>query len=111
MTQKSSTVDSWSALLRENGHRSTVSLHAVIRVFDSSRKAISPEEIHAAARRHCPSLGLATVYRILGRMEQLGTDPPDPSDQGLQLISPRNGPARALAVMYFLPESGIFPRR
>jgi len=72
MPDNSSVVVSWSNLLREDGHRSTASLRAVMSVLGSSRRALSPAEIRMAARRCCPSLGLATVYRILGRLEQLG---------------------------------------
>jgi len=72
MLDKSSDVVSWSNLLREDGHRSTTSLRAVMSVLGSSRRALSPAEIRIAARRSCPSLGLATVYRILNRLEQQG---------------------------------------
>lgn len=72
MTETIRPVGSWSDLLRENGHRSTASLRAVLAVLSSSRKALSPAEIHAAARRRRPNLGLATVYRVLNRLESLG---------------------------------------
>jgi Fur family ferric uptake transcriptional regulator len=72
MPDNSSAIVSWSSLLRENGHRSTASLRAVMSVLGTSRKALSPAEILAAARRRRPNLGLATVYRILSRLERLG---------------------------------------
>jgi Fur family transcriptional regulator, ferric uptake regulator len=72
MPVKSSAVVSWSNLLSEDGHRSTASLRAVMSVLGTSRKALSPAEILAAARRRRPNLGLATVYRILNRLERLG---------------------------------------
>jgi Fur family ferric uptake transcriptional regulator len=72
MPTKSGSVGPWSSLLRENGCRSTASLRAVMSVLGTTRKALSPAEILTAARRRHPHLGLATVYRILSRLERFG---------------------------------------
>jgi Fur family ferric uptake transcriptional regulator len=72
MASKSGPVVSWSNLVCGNGHRSTASLRAVMSVLGASRKALTPLEIRTAARRRRPNLGLATVYRILGRLERQG---------------------------------------
>jgi Fur family ferric uptake transcriptional regulator len=72
MAIESHSSDTWFDLLREGCRRSTAPLRAVISVLSASHKALSPVEIQTAARRDCPSLGLATVYRLLSRMERLG---------------------------------------
>jgi Fur family ferric uptake transcriptional regulator len=54
------------------GARLTAPRRAVARVLGESRGWMSAEAIAARARRHCPSIGLVTVYRTLDLLESLG---------------------------------------
>lgn len=58
--------------LRASGYRATGPRQAVIDIVTSARRALSPTEIHAQARKRYPSLGLVTVYRTLEKLEALG---------------------------------------
>jgi Fur family ferric uptake transcriptional regulator len=65
------TVDILGAM-RNAGARLTGPRRAVARVLGESRGWMSAEAIAARARRHCPSIGLVTVYRTLNLLESLG---------------------------------------
>ena len=58
--------------LRAAGFRLTRPRQAVINVFAEAQGMHRPEQVHALARRECPSLGLVTVYRTLALLEELG---------------------------------------
>jgi Fe2+ or Zn2+ uptake regulation protein len=58
--------------LRESGYRVTQPRLAVIEVISRARRSLSPEEVLARARRIDPEVGLATVYRTLDMLQQLG---------------------------------------
>jgi Fur family ferric uptake transcriptional regulator len=45
--------------------RNTRQREAVRRVFRSALHPLAPKEVHQAARRHAPGIGIATVYRTL----------------------------------------------
>jgi Fur family transcriptional regulator, ferric uptake regulator len=52
--------------------RSTTQREAIWGVLDAAVGPLLPEEILTVARRRCRSLGLATVYRALQRLEDEG---------------------------------------
>ena len=54
------------------GARLTAPRRAVARVLCESHGWMSAEAIADRARRHCPSIGLVTVYRTLDLLESLG---------------------------------------
>jgi len=54
------------------GARLTAPRRAVARVLRESHGWMSAEAIATCARRHCPSIGLVTVYRTLDLLESLG---------------------------------------
>ena len=54
------------------GARLTAPRRAVARVLGESHGWMRAETIAARARRHCPSIGLVTVYRTLDLLESLG---------------------------------------
>jgi Fe2+ or Zn2+ uptake regulation protein len=58
--------------MRAHGYRATGPRQAIIDIVTTARRALSPAEIHAQARKRYPSLGLVTVYRTLEKLEQLG---------------------------------------
>ena len=45
---------------------------AVLNTIAATKSRISPAEVYARARRDCPDLGLATVYRTLEILDELG---------------------------------------
>jgi len=52
--------------------RRTPQQHAVLVVLDNADGPLTAREVHERARAVLPSLGLATVYRHLSRLEQGG---------------------------------------
>jgi len=64
-------MDILSAMQRA-GARLTAPRRAVVRVLGESHGWMSAEAIAGRARRHCPSIGLVTVYRTLDLLESLG---------------------------------------
>jgi len=62
----------WLQQLRQNGYRLTPARRAVVRTVAASPRAITPLEVYDRARRRHRALGLVSVYRTLGKLEQLG---------------------------------------
>jgi Fur family ferric uptake transcriptional regulator len=58
--------------LEEQGYRLTRPRQAVVRCLYEASSWLRPEEVLERARPHCHSLGLVTVYRTLGLLEELG---------------------------------------
>jgi len=58
--------------LSRAGYRITRPRRAVIRALHEERGYASPAEVHLRARKHCPSLGLVTVYRTLDLLSEMG---------------------------------------
>ena len=57
--------------LQQAGYRLTRPRRAVIRAVREAGGWLRPEQVHARARRLCPSLGLVTVYRALDLLVEL----------------------------------------
>lgn len=45
--------------------RNTQQRQAILKVFEKSTRPLNIQEIHAAAKRRCQGIGIATVYRNL----------------------------------------------
>jgi Fe2+ or Zn2+ uptake regulation protein len=58
--------------LEELGYRLTRPRLAVVRCLYGASSWLRPEDVLERARPLCPSLGLVTVYRTLGLLEELG---------------------------------------
>ncbi len=58
-------------LLEKNGLRMTVQRRKIIEILTSS-KCTSPKELWYEAKEYVPDLGIATVYRLINRLEQIG---------------------------------------
>ena len=69
--QMSTNRDPWVEVMQQHGFRNTIPCKTVMRVLQSSQKALSPCEIYTIGRRELPRLGLATVYRTLEKLESL----------------------------------------
>lgn len=58
--------------LSQAGYRITQPRQAVIRALLEDAGYSSPAMVHQGARRHCPTVGLVTVYRTLDLLSELG---------------------------------------
>jgi Fur family ferric uptake transcriptional regulator len=58
--------------MRGEGRRMTPARHAVLDVLSERGEHLTAEEVFKAASRRCPNIGLATVYRTLELMTNLG---------------------------------------
>ncbi len=52
--------------------RSTVQRRAILAALQDAAGPLTPQQVHDAARAAQPTLGLATVYRNLARLEEAG---------------------------------------
>jgi Fur family ferric uptake transcriptional regulator len=50
--------------------RKTIQLDAMIKAFEQAKRPLSVEELHTAASKEVPSLGLRTVYRVIRKLEE-----------------------------------------
>jgi len=66
------TPDIWLTQLQTNGYRLTAARRAVVEIVAASPRALTPVEVHAAARKRARGLGLVSVYRTLDKLETLG---------------------------------------
>ncbi len=64
--------DELARTLNQAGYRVTQPRLAVIETMARSRRSLSTDEILARARKLCPGVGLATVYRSLDMLEEIG---------------------------------------
>ena len=62
----------WVDILQKSGCRLTAPRRAVVETLSGSTRALTPVEVYDAARKHCPGLGLVSVYRTLEKLEELG---------------------------------------
>jgi Fe2+ or Zn2+ uptake regulation protein len=67
-----STNDAWLESLQDSGYRLTAPRRAIITIIANSSRALEAIEIFDLGRGEHPRLGLVTVYRTLGKLEQLG---------------------------------------
>lgn len=58
--------------LRQQGHRLTPQRLAVLEIIKSSRRHLTADEIHAAVLPQHPYVNIATVYRILQWLQEVG---------------------------------------
>ena len=57
--------------LEAGGLRMTVQRRHIIEILTSSQ-CTSPKELWYEAKQYVPDLGIATVYRLINRLEQIG---------------------------------------
>ena len=58
--------------LNQAGYRITRPRQAVIQALLEDEAHASPATVHARAKRHCPTVGLVTVYRTLDLLAEMG---------------------------------------
>ena len=62
----------WDGLFRVKGYRWTMSRQSKIEAINKEQGHLSAEEIYYKVRKKYPSIGLATVYRTLEILAQMG---------------------------------------
>lgn len=62
----------WQRGLKGSGHRLTHPREAILRVLDENRDHLSAEELFFLVRKRYGGIGLATVYRTLDLLIQMG---------------------------------------
>jgi Fur family transcriptional regulator, ferric uptake regulator len=62
----------WMESLQKNGYRLTAPRQAVVEIFATSQRILSPLDVFERARQSYPKLGLVTVYRTVEKLEELG---------------------------------------
>lgn len=65
-------LDSITQQLAQRQFKMTRQRRAVLNAIASSRSRMSPADVYQRARRECRNLGLATVYRTLDILVELG---------------------------------------
>jgi Fur family ferric uptake transcriptional regulator len=65
------TANKIAGILRRRGYRLTPQRHAVLKTIASSHDHLTPAEICAQVRREHPTIGLATVYRVINLLAEL----------------------------------------
>lgn len=56
----------------ERNFKLTRQRRAVLEAITDAQSRLSPSDVYERAKRHCPDLGLATVYRTLELLYELG---------------------------------------
>ena len=72
MLQSRQRLDALVGRLRERGHRLTPQRMAVLKVLIGSHEHPSAEQIHALVKADLPMTSLATTYKTLAVLKQLG---------------------------------------
>ncbi len=57
---------------RNAGFRLTLPRQAILNIFAENPKHLSAEEVFLSVHKNCPGIGLATVYRTLDLLTQMG---------------------------------------
>ena len=75
--------------LEASGLRMTVQRRHIIEILTSSQ-CTSPKELWYEAKQYVPDLGIATVYRLINRLEQIGVIS-KARNLGMQRVDPNLG--------------------
>ena len=75
--------------LEQSGLRMTIQRRHIIEILTSS-KCTSPKELWYEAKEYVPDLGIATVYRLINRLEQIGVIS-KARNLGMQNVEPKLG--------------------
>ena len=65
-------IDNYIDRLKENGHRVTPKMRAVIELFLERKSILDPFEVQARLQKRFKGVGLPTVYRILENLANCG---------------------------------------
>lgn len=64
-------VTNWLGQLQKSGYRLTAPRRAVVNTLACSQRALNAYEVHEAALKEYPKLGLVSVYRTLEKLNEL----------------------------------------
>ena len=65
-------IDDWLTHLRTSGYRLTEARRALVEIMATSQRPLSAQALFALAQDAHPDLGMATVYRTLEKLAELG---------------------------------------
>jgi len=65
-------IEAITTSLTQRGLRLTRQRRAVLEAVANAPSSQSPLQVYDAARKHCPELGLTTVYRTLDALSEMG---------------------------------------
>ena len=65
------TANKIAGILRQQGYRLTPQRHAVLKTIAGSHDHLTPAEIYKQVQREHPTVGLATVYRVINLLSEL----------------------------------------
>ena len=69
----SNTMENLKTKLKESGLKITPQRRAIINILlDNENRHLSSEEIYDLVRENCPEIGLATVYRTMQLLDEIG---------------------------------------
>ncbi len=71
-TRAQAIIDEWLASLRASGYRLTDTRRALVEIMVGSLQPLSAQQLFALAQATDVELGLATVYRTLEKLDELG---------------------------------------
>lgn len=70
--QTDMSIDAYIARLKENGHRVTPKVRAVVKLFLKCGRLLDPFEVQAQLQKEFKGIGLPTIYRILDGLARCG---------------------------------------
>lgn len=65
-------IQAWKTALKDRGFRLTAARQTVIKILAESQKALTAQEIYDSARDQGHAVGIASVYRTLEILDELG---------------------------------------
>ena len=65
-------IETYLARLKQNGHRATSKVRAVIELFLQKEKILDPVQVQTALQKRFKGVGLPTIYRILEGLADCG---------------------------------------
>jgi Fur family ferric uptake transcriptional regulator len=65
------TANKIAGILRQHGYRLTPQRHAVLKAIAGSYEHVTPTEVYTRVRQEYPTIGMATVYRVINLLAKL----------------------------------------
>lgn len=65
-------MDDYTEQIRSSGRRLTRQRKLVLEILEESREHLDADMIHERAKSRDPNIGLATIYRSLGLLKEMG---------------------------------------
>jgi Fur family ferric uptake transcriptional regulator len=81
-------IQAWKIALKDRGFRLTATRQTVMRILAESQKALTAQEIYDLARDQGHAVGIASVYRTLEILDELGLIQQIHQGQGCHAFGP-----------------------